>query len=445
MVTYAATRTNRITYISPQIEEWTGLPARCWTEDADALARDAAPRRPRARGHGGLRRRHARHRVPHARPRRTAGSGSGSIEVKVAGPGRQPGHLPRHHRAARGARGAARPRSAQLGAVVNAAPVILFATDADGIDHALGGQGAREPRAARPGEMVGTSIFEPSRGRCRRRDARRALAGESFDTLRRRSASASSTARGARSPTAAMIGIAIDVTARHRSEERLAHLAYHDPLTGLPNRATVEEQLGARPRPRAARGRRRSPCSTSTSTTSSSSTTRSATPPATRCCVEVARADPRRDPRRRPARPARRRRVRARLPRPRAAEPAPRPSPPRSSPRSTRRSRVDGAEFQLGASIGIALGPAHGARRRRAAQHADVAMYQAKRSGPQRLRALPRRRRGPPRQAHAHRAPAPRARRGRVRPALPAGPRPRDGPPARRRGARPLATTPPRV
>ena len=40
-----------------------------------------------------------------------------------------------------------------------------------------------------------------------------------------------------------MIGIAIDVTERHRSEARLAHLAYHDPLTGLPNRTNVEEQL----------------------------------------------------------------------------------------------------------------------------------------------------------------------------------------------------------
>jgi diguanylate cyclase (GGDEF)-like protein len=40
-----------------------------------------------------------------------------------------------------------------------------------------------------------------------------------------------------------VIGIAIDVTERHRSEERLAHLAYHDPLTGLPNRATLEEQV----------------------------------------------------------------------------------------------------------------------------------------------------------------------------------------------------------
>ncbi len=41
-----------------------------------------------------------------------------------------------------------------------------------------------------------------------------------------------------------MIGISIDVTAHQRSEERLAHLAYHDALTGLPNRRNVEEQLG---------------------------------------------------------------------------------------------------------------------------------------------------------------------------------------------------------
>ncbi len=39
-------------------------------------------------------------------------------------------------------------------------------------------------------------------------------------------------------------GVAIDVSDRQQSEERLAYLAFHDPLTGLPNRASVEEQLG---------------------------------------------------------------------------------------------------------------------------------------------------------------------------------------------------------
>ena len=33
MVTFVCDEQNRVTYISPQIEEWTGLPATCWTED----------------------------------------------------------------------------------------------------------------------------------------------------------------------------------------------------------------------------------------------------------------------------------------------------------------------------------------------------------------------------------------------------------------------------
>ena len=39
-------------------------------------------------------------------------------------------------------------------------------------------------------------------------------------------------------------GMFFDVTERRLSEERLAHLALHDPLTDLPNRALFEEHLG---------------------------------------------------------------------------------------------------------------------------------------------------------------------------------------------------------
>ncbi|MDQ6728992.1 MAG: EAL domain-containing protein [Actinomycetota bacterium] len=43
--------------------------------------------------------------------------------------------------------------------------------------------------------------------------------------------------------TAAVYGFIRDISERRRGEEQLAFLAYHDPLTGLPNRVLVEQQV----------------------------------------------------------------------------------------------------------------------------------------------------------------------------------------------------------
>ena len=43
--------------------------------------------------------------------------------------------------------------------------------------------------------------------------------------------------------SAAVYGFVRDISERRRGEEQLAFLAYHDPLTGLPNRALVEQQV----------------------------------------------------------------------------------------------------------------------------------------------------------------------------------------------------------
>ena len=41
-------------------------------------------------------------------------------------------------------------------------------------------------------------------------------------------------------------GVMLDITERKEAEEQVAFLAYHDKLTGLPNRAMFDELLGAR-------------------------------------------------------------------------------------------------------------------------------------------------------------------------------------------------------
>ena len=175
-----------------------------------------------------------------------------------------------------------------------------------------------------------------------------------------------------------MIGIAIDVSARRRSEERLAHLAFHDPLTGLPNRATVEEQLG-RELARAARDR---------STVAAlyidldqfklvnDSLGHAA---GDRVLVEVAE------------------RIRAvtrdsdllarlggdefMLLCPGISDAAAAATAGRILAAIDPTLVVDGAEFQIGASIGIALGPRDGDTADELLKHADAAMYQAKRAG----------------------------------------------------------------
>jgi diguanylate cyclase (GGDEF)-like protein/PAS domain S-box-containing protein len=49
--------------------------------------------------------------------------------------------------------------------------------------------------------------------------------------------------KGTEDEDAVIYGFARDISERRRGEEQLTYLAYHDPLTGLPNRTLVEEQL----------------------------------------------------------------------------------------------------------------------------------------------------------------------------------------------------------
>ncbi|MET0817294.1 MAG: EAL domain-containing protein, partial [Solirubrobacteraceae bacterium] len=228
------------------------------------------------------------------------------------------------------------------------------------------------------------SIFEQYEGMPEIAEAaRRALAGEEFDTLGALGEMVFDTKwRGL--PEGGMIGISIDVTERHRSEERLAHLAYHDALTGLPNRRNVEEQLGRD----LARARREGDAvavlyldldhfklvNDSLGHDAGDNALREA---AKRISGVVRAGD-----------------LVARL----GGDEFVLVLPGLSADVAEAEAAAEGAaakvlaaldvpltvageEFQLGASIGIALGPAQGQDAGALLRHADVAMYQAKRSG----------------------------------------------------------------
>lgn len=83
-----------------------------------------------------------------------------------------------------------------------------------------------------------------------------------------------------------LAGIVLTVRNTHERkllEDRLAHQAFHDPLTGLANRALLADRLAHALAGGTRRGGSRWPCSSSTSTTSSTPTTASAIRPETRC------------------------------------------------------------------------------------------------------------------------------------------------------------------
>ena len=238
LVTYVCDEDNRITYISPQIEEWTGMPASSWTESSSFWHEMLHPE--------------DRDRVV------AADFGGGTLDIEYRMKARDgwiwiwelevvvpdsPGScgICVDITALRQAREALETARAQISAVVNTAPLILFAADRDGTITLSEGK-ALENLGLLPGQMVGQSLLGPDHSGEIQEQARRALAGESFSahgTLGEHTYDCAWHARD----DGSVLGIAIDVTERHRSEARLAHLAYHDPLTGLPNRTNVEESL----------------------------------------------------------------------------------------------------------------------------------------------------------------------------------------------------------
>jgi diguanylate cyclase (GGDEF)-like protein len=375
MVTYVCDADNRITYISPQIEDWTGVPARRWTEELtfwhEMLHPDDRDRVVAADfGDGTL---DIEYRM---KGRGDTWIWIWELEVKVPG---QPGSqgICLDITQLREARHELEEAQARLTAVVNAAPVILFATDAEGTITLSEGK-ALESLGLTPGRMVGQNIIDAHAGAPDVVQAvRRAMAGESFESHGQfGDRTYDCTWHG--HDDGSIIGIAIDVTARHNSEERLAHLAYHDPLTGLPNRSTVEEQLA---RELARAQREGDTVATLYIDLDHFKLVNDSLGHAAgdQVLVQVAQ------------------RLRAIT---RGGDLLARlggdefmlvcPGTGRADAEAVAEKVlasldaslvVDGAEFQLGASIGVAVGPDDGADPAELLKHADTAMYQAKRSG----------------------------------------------------------------
>ena len=375
LVTYVCDADGAITYISPQIEEWTGRTSQLWVddptfwhtmihpEDFDRVI--AADRSPDALD--------IEYRIPHR-----DGGWLWVWEREVTAAGEEGSHgVLMDITALRETREALQASQDRLGAIVNAAPVMLFATDPAGSITVSEGK-ALERVGLAPGETVGGSIFDvwahvPEI----EAHARRALAGGSFDNrIEIDGLTFDCTWRGM--VDGSMIAIAIDVTARHHSEARLAHLAYHDPLTGVANRSAVEEQLG-----RELERARRDDQAVAVLYLDldhfklvNDSLGHAA---GDQVLIEVAS------------------RIRAVI---RGGDLLARlagdefivvcPGISRAGAEAVADKVlaalddslvVDGEEFQIGASIGIAVGPRDGASAADLLKHADTAMYQAKRSG----------------------------------------------------------------
>jgi diguanylate cyclase (GGDEF)-like protein/PAS domain S-box-containing protein len=134
-----------------------------------------------------------------------------------------------------------------MSTIVESAPMALFALDADGVFTLSEGK-ALELLGLEPGEVVGSSLFDVYADEPEILDAgRRALAGDHVNILAKVGELvfdvSYSPVPGRPEGGPAVIGVATDVTSRHRSEQELAHFAFHDRLTGLANRGRLEERL----------------------------------------------------------------------------------------------------------------------------------------------------------------------------------------------------------
>src|SRR5450755_1791032 len=132
-------------------------------------------------------------------------------------------------------------------AVVASAPVVLFALNVKGIITMAQGRDLARVRCDADGAL-GRSFFDVFAEVPMWVDqAHRALAGEEFTAMADAHGPVMETrwtpVYGGEGAIAGLIAVGTDITQRRRAEEALQHQAFHDHLTGLPNRAAFNERL----------------------------------------------------------------------------------------------------------------------------------------------------------------------------------------------------------
>ncbi len=145
------------------------------------------------------------------------------------------------------AEAASREVDVRLQTVISSVPVVVFALDPQGVFTFADGQGLSALGLTVP-EIVGHSIFEVYAGEAEMLDAVPvALAGFphtwTYEVRGRHHETHMTPLHDDDGTLTGVVGVAYDLTEHKRLERQLAHQAFHDSLTGLPNRALFLDRL----------------------------------------------------------------------------------------------------------------------------------------------------------------------------------------------------------